>query len=389
MTVRTVIADGANWRFWPDDPPPVAARAQAILQARVVDEVTGVPPAVPLVARTTLAGAGARSGPGGRVGIVGRPRLQFPDVMPTPPMLDLTVEADGFLPLELRTALPAQPAAYPNDFTPAVLAGDQNMRRRATRLAGRVISRTLGPLNNATVSVTGVWVRLDGIALPSPAAAPDGMPMLSGAYAARTVPGASLRRRNFTLGAPAKRLARPAVAGDTELVLSDRQAIGAGDVLAIEPGDPERVEFIGLAAVSTTSSADQPARVTLDHPLRRTHVDGVACMRAVPGAGGAPNAVAREILPGDATVWAAGLAGIGAGTTSIEVFGGGPAASEYHASETYVATTGAEGDWRLPPIHRIAHLRLRASHASQPQPSVRIVTLEWGVAEMHVDFLFP
>lgn len=384
MTLRTVLADNGAWRFAPEDPPPLAMRSQAILRARVVDEVTGQPPLAPLAVRTTLRGAMARAGVGGRVGVVGRPAQLFPDVGVALAEADLTVSAPGFLPLAMVASMGAQAADYPASFSAPDL-GDMSFRRHPTRFAGRVASRSAGPLSAASVTITGVWPRLDGIAA-APAAA-NAMPLLSGAYRDRGA-GASLQRRNFTLAAQVKTLARPALAGEDSVVLSDRQGIAAAQVLAIEPGDPERVEFVGVTAIDTGSSPDQPARFTLDHPLRRDHNDGVACVRAVPGAGGGANAMIRPIRAGDVTAWSSGLAGIGAGTTGVELSGGG-APPEYHASQTYAATTGPQGDYRLPPIHRIAHVRLRATHGSQPQPSVAVVTLEWGVTEVLVDFLFP
>jgi hypothetical protein len=264
-----------------------------------------------LLTATTLRGAIARSSGGGRVGVVGRPRLAFPDAAVALADVGLAVDAAGFLPLRLQAAMGPQPG-YPDAFTAPDLL-DVDLHRAPTRLAGRVASRTLGPLAGATVQVNGVWPRLDGIT--GPPAPANGMSILSGLYSDRPV-GAVLRRRNFSLAAQAKALAKPVIAGDTTLVASNRQAIAAGQVLAIEPGDPERVEFIGIAAIDTGSSADQPALVTLDHPARRDHAEGAVCVRAVPGAGGAPNALSRAARAGDLTAWTAGLAGIGTTATT-------------------------------------------------------------------------
>jgi hypothetical protein len=382
MTVRTVISDAGAWRFAPDDPPPVADRSQAILQARVVDEVTGIPPTTALAVATSLAGAVARSSSGGRVGVVGRPRLSFPDISVALAKADLSIAAAGFLPLKVSSPMGPQ-GGYPDAFTAPDL-GDLALRRAPSRLTGRVVSLALGPLSAASVRIVGVWPQQ--AAITGPASPPNGMPMLSGAYADRTG-GATLRRRNFTAAVELKSLWKPAVAGDSTVVLSDRLAIGVGDVLAVEPGDPERVEFITLTGVDTTSSADQPARFTLAFPLRRDHAEGVSGVRAVPGPGGAANAVTRTIAAGDVTAWTAGLAGIGAATTAIEISGG--AATEFHATAIYEASTGPAGDYRLPPIHRVAHVQLRVAHPSQPSPIIRAVTLEWGRTDVVADFVFP
>jgi hypothetical protein len=383
VTARTVVAPPGSWLFTPDDPPHIAERTQAILRARIVDEVTGEPPAAPLQTATTLRGAVAQSSGGGRVGVVGRPRLAFPDAGIALAHADLTVAALGFLPLQLDSAMGPQPG-YPDAFTPPDLL-DVGLHRAPTRISGRVVSRSAGPLAGASVQVNGVWPLLD--AITGPPAPANAMAILSGVYADRPV-GATLRRRNFTLAPQVKQLVKPVVAGATTLIASDRQAIAASQVLAIEPGDPERIEFIGIAAIDTGSSADQPALITLDHPVRRDHAERAVCVRAVAGAAGAANALTRAARAGDFTAWTAGLAGIGTTTTSLEISGSGPP-TEYHSTARYQTATSPAGDYRLPPIHRIAHVRMRVAHPSQPNPIVRAVTLEWGRTDLVADFLFP
>jgi hypothetical protein len=147
--------------------------------------------------------------------------------------------------------------------------------------------------------------------------------------------------------------------------------------LAIEPGDPERQEFIPIAAVDAASSADQPADVTLVHPLHRTHRDGAPVVRAVPAAAGPANALTDPARAGDVTVFLAGLAGLGAATRTVVLAGG--AASQ----------SGGEGDFVLPPLHRVAQLRLRADHAAEPQPARIDVALDWGASELVRDLVFP
>jgi hypothetical protein len=383
MTVRTIRVAGRDWRFAPDAPPPaIAERSQAILQAQLVDEVLGVPPALPIPATTRVRGAVARVAAGGRAGVLGRPAIAYFAPSIATSRADMTIEAPGFLPLTLDAALGAQPG-YPDAFTPRDL-GDVALHRLPVRLSGRIASRSLGPLSGATITVTGVWPLLQHP--PGPAVAPNAMPVFAGLYADR--PAGSMRRRNLTPAAQVKALVRPAVAGDTVVRLSDRQAIAAGQILAIEFGDPERVEYIRIATIDTGSSPDQPAAFTLDHPLRRDHGEGADAARAVPAAGGPNNAINRPARRGDATIWTGGLTGIGPATISIEISGGG-LVPEFHATTRYITTSTADGDFRLAPIHRIAALELTVSHASQPLPMIRIVTPEWRAATQIEDFLFP
>lgn len=382
MTVRTIRAAGRDWRFAPDAPPPaIAERSQAILQARLVDEVLGVPPALPIQATTRVHGAVARVAAGGRAGVLGRPAVAYFAPAIATSRADMTIDAPGFLPLTLDAALGAQPG-YPDAFAPRDL-GDVALHRLPVRICGRVASRVLGPLSGATIAVTGVWPLLQHP--PGPAVAPNAMPLLAGLYADR--PAGSMRRRNLTPAAQVKTLVRPAVAGETVVRLSDRQTIAAGQILAIGFGDPERVEYIGIAAIDTGSSADQPATFTLDHPLRRDHGEATDAARAVPTAAGPNNAISRPARRGDATIWTAALAGIGPATTAIEVGGGAP--PEFHATTRYRATSSAGGDFALAPIHRIAALELTVSHVSQPAPMIRVIAPEWRATTQIEDFLFP
>lgn len=383
MTARAIVANGLAWRFAPDDPPTFATRSQSILRARVIDELTGLAPQAPLHARTGIRGAQAKATPAGLVGVVGRPRTLFPDVGIALAEAELSIDAPGFLNLALRAAMGPQPG-YPNAFSGPNL-GDVSLHRAPATIKGRVESRTLGPLNNATITIDGVWPRFDAIA--GPMQPTNTLCLWSGLYADRPV-GATVRRRNLALAVQLQSLLRPAVAGADRLRLSDRIGLAVGQILTIEPGDPERVEHISIVAIDGASTADQAATIALAHPLRREHAEGVTVGRAVPAAGGVVNAVTRPARAGDVSLYSAALAGIGAGTTAVELSGGGPAA-EFHAVDRYVTTSSPDGDYRLAPLHRVAHARVQAAHPTQAVPMSRTITLEWGRSEIVTDFMFP
>jgi hypothetical protein len=386
MTTRTVLAGDAAWSFSPEVPPPtVADRSQAILRLRLIDETTGQAPALPVAAATTLPGGVARASSGGLVGVVGQPSVAFYAPAIATAHVDLRVTAAGFLPLAIDRPIGAQPG-YPNAFATVDL-GDVALHRAPSWLSGRMVSRATGPLSGGTVLVSGIWARMQHPAIPP--AAPNAMPCYAGLYSDRDT-SATVARRNFTPAAAVKALLLPGVAGDLTLKASDSVGIAAGDVVAIDPGDPERVEFIGIASIAAGSSTDQPATLTLDFPLRRDHPQQATLARAVPGPGGPANAVTLAARAGDTTVWTAGLAGIGAGTTAIEIAGGGAGfKTEYQPSAWYRTATGGEGDYSLPPIHRAAAIELTATHASQPNPLIRTVVLGWGQTTVITDFVYP
>ena len=384
MTVTTIEADGRNWRYAPDDPQPtIAERSQVIMQARLIDEVLDRAPAQPPSVSTTVQGAIARAIEGGRIGVIGRPALTYYGPSIANGEADLSISAEGFLPLRLESKLGGQ-AGYPNAFGFKDL-GVVALHRRPVRLTGRVVSRSSGALNLANVAITAVWPVLEQPA--GPADSPDAMPLFAGLYRDRTTGAA--RRRNLTPAPETKTLIRPADAGDTVVQLSDSVSISAGQVLGIEFGDPERLELIGIAAMNAGSTADQPAEFVLDHPLRRSHPQGAAAVRAVPSGGVGPaNLIARSARSGDATIWLSGLNGIAAGTNAIEI-SGGIHPDEYQPTTTYSVTSLSQGQYMLPPIHRIAAVELTVSHATQPTPIVRKAMLAWNAATQTEDFVFP
>jgi hypothetical protein len=318
------------------------------------------------------------------VGVIGRPALIYYAPNIKDGEADLTVTADGFLPLHLKEKLGTQPPNYPDAFDYQDLQ-KVPLHRRPVRLIGRVVSRSAGPLNGATVAITKVWAVLKQPA--GPAAQPNAMPLFAGLYRDRKT--GTARRQNFSLAPEEKSLRTPAAQGDVSVQLSDRINLSATQVLAIEFGDPERAELIGIASIPGGATADRPTEVILDHPLRRHHPQGAIAVRAVTSGGTGPaNNITRPARRGDATIWLAGLSGIGAGTGSIVISGGGQA-DEYQPTTPYSATSLSQGQYVLPPIHRIAAVQLTASHPTQPTPIVRKVMLAWNSATQTEDFIFP
>ncbi|MEX2631492.1 MAG: hypothetical protein WD341_16280 [Tistlia sp.] len=383
MTSTLVTAGGLDWQYWAETAPPAAARYQVIARAQLVDELTGAPPRVPARASTPLRGLDACASAGGLVGLAGRPAALYPDPWPgVAPRVALAVEAAGFLPLSLAADLPPQPG-FPASFLPLDF-GTVGLHRRPTAIGGRAVDAAGAPVAGATVAVTGAWATVE--ALLGPSAAPNGVSLWAGLYADRPA-GATLRRRTLSILAGPKRLLQAAAAGATRLKLSNRQGLLLNRPLAIEPGDPERTEYLSVAAIDTTSSDDQPAWVTLHHPLARPHPAGVEVARTGFNVPGAANPLVRDGRRGDRTLLMAGLAGLSPGNPTIEI-SGGPAAEEYHGFALWQAPTGPDGRYRLPPIHRLAHLELTASGGGQPQPARRLVTLV-GEAEAIADLVFP
>jgi hypothetical protein len=190
--------------------------------------------------------------------------------------------------------------------------------------------------------------------------------LAQGLYAARAATGplaARVRHRGLT-PADSYTLVGGVGAGATILRLSGRQGLtvppnpAAPDVLLIEPGDPERLEALGVIAIEGALAADQPATVTLGHPLRRGHPEGAAVRRAVATPAGPDVALTRAAIAGDVALLVADAASFAAAEMiELETPGGAPLPEhQLHLAPT--ATTDADGRFRLPALHRLTTITL-------------------------------
>ena len=357
MSGVLVQAEGRRWRLLVEPDPREADRLQAILSVQLLDELTEAPPRLAVDVSTQMPGLFATATAGGRIGLVGRPTACFPEPWPAPsPVATIDAETGEHLPLGLAGPLDLQPD-MPERYALTTLP-DAALHRRPTHFSGRVVSRVTGPAGGTPLSVTRYWPTF--AAIGAAGLVPRALSLWSGLYADRTT-AAEAHRRSLNLQPDVKTLIGAAPAGSTELLLSYRQNLLAGRPLAIEPGDPEREEYIAIAAIDTSWSADQPALITLAHPLNRAHGAGGAIARTTfAGGAGPPNAFDRAARRGDVSLYLAGLAGIGAANQIVEIDGGAAPgiASEYHRFSLWQAVTDASGHYRLPPIHRAAHIEI-------------------------------
>jgi hypothetical protein len=377
----------SGWSLAPDDPQPAAAFAQAILTATLIDEITAGPPISRPVATTTTIGLVPRATAGGMAGLVGIPLARYTAASVVGTALQLGLTASGYLPMSLTAALGPQPG-YPGAFTPAAL-GDVELHRTAAVLSGRVVSRSTGPLAGATVTLDGVWTTFADLSnlMPSP---PNAVAVASPLYAARDTT-AGVAQQNLSAAPPgeAKSLLIPGNVGDATARVADWTGLSVGSILAFDPQDPARAEYLAITAITPLGLGPAfPATVALAFPLARPHQSGASVIRMIPAAAGTANALSRPCLPGDMCVFPATMAGLDAGMTAVVVSGGG-AADEYHAASLVVAASDGAGFMRLPAIHRVAQLRLRAHHVSQAADLLTDVMLPFGAQSLTRDLIFP
>lgn len=269
MSARELTAGGRRWRFVSDEPPPdLLQRVQAVVDLAVTDELTGTPPPTPLAVATTRSGLTPRTGPDGRIGLVGRPVEILPAALVPGSVIPVDVRAAGYLPHAVEVTLQAPP----QPTVPLAL------HREPVAVWGRVLDTGGG----APVPVAGATVRLTGVEV---------LALAQGLHAPRAATGpaaARVRRRELTPGGAVLTLLDGAGAGVMQVRLSSRQGLtvpvnpASPDILMIDSGDAERLDVLRVTAVDGALAADEPATVTLAHPLRRSHATGATVRLATP-----------------------------------------------------------------------------------------------------------
>ncbi|MEF7616347.1 hypothetical protein V4F39_20700 [Aquincola sp. MAHUQ-54] len=364
MAGRLVSADGRGWHFSPDRSGLPGERTRALLRARLVDDIDGQPVAVPLSLRTPRADIAVRAAADGLVGLVAQPARVLPGLAATAAELTLEVRGAGYLPRTLRVML-GPVAGFPADFAPVDL-GDVALHRPAVAITGRVMHNTAPqplPLAGATVEVDAIWPHPPPPFWIAPALAePPNLFAVAPPLAAPRAAGTALRERTVVLQPAAKALLAPLVPGAVRLRLADADGLAAGGLLAIDIDAAAATELITIAAVEPVSAPDLPAWVTLAHPAARLHRDGVRCAAAVPQPPASTAVLARDAQPHDDTLFTAAAPPMADGAW-IEI-DDGAAVPEYGRAALPQATTDADGYFALPPLGRIALVRLLVRHAA-------------------------
>lgn len=389
MTCRTIDVDTRSCRFCPEDPPPPADRLRAVVRGRFLDELTGREIGADITVSTAVAGLEPRTGFGGVAGLVGYPRRLFPGLGAGSVAVDMTVSAARYVSRRFEETL-GPVANFPDAFQPIDL-GDIPMHRQSVALRGRVVdSRTTPrtPMAGVTVRVEGFWSTFPApdVYPPNVVETPNLVSLQPGLYAQRVAGTDSLRRRDMVPAAGEEKiLIRAARAGDSTLRISDRLNLDPGHILAIEPNHPDLAEYLHIVAVKGTATPDQPATVTLNFALAHDHAETSRVVRSTPQPAGLANALARDGIAGDGTVFLNALADLP--TASIVEISGG-ADPEYQHIALYEGLSDAGGYYRLPPVSRVAQLELKAERAGLPKPVKMVVSPNYDRFEDFRDILF-
>lgn len=391
MDCRPEQVGAAGWHFCPDPLQAPGAQLRALVQARVVDEITLLPVHADLVStpdpRLALHVA-QRIARDGLVGLAGRPASLFPGLALAAAAVPLHIAAHGYLPLDINGTL-GPFAGFPDDFA-TLNHGDVFMHRTGVAFKGRVVQRATPanlPLSGATVEIDGLWPTYPPPNVMPPAVMePANLVALAPGFY-RSHAAATLARCDFIEDLPqTKRLLLPAAPGTQRLRLDNRVTLAPGMPLLIDAADAARGEVIGIRSVDTGLSDDQPAWIELDYPLRHLHRRQAQVVPASVPATHDPRSLSRAALAGDPSAFLTIAAPWPA--LSLVQIDDGVNPLEYQRIDHYATVADANGHFRLPRLSRLALFRLRATHPAPPQPLLLTIEPDYGLAEQTLPVAF-
>lgn len=373
MPTQIISTSARTYTIAPEEAVPPSRRLWAVVQARVIDELTGAPPVGSVRIHTSRRGFSPRVASGGLVGLLAIPDIVFPQLDSQGYDVPFSVFVDGFVPRHEEANVPAD-LQYPGIFEPFVLPVDLALRREPIAITGRVLRRTAGvltPVAGASVEVTGVWQVLVPAAAEPPSDAAFLASLEPPLYAPRTAATGQLQRREVTpVAGEDKVLTAWCAAGDDRIELSDWINLNSGDLLLID-SDEAIQEFGTIDTIDSVGAPDLPATITLEHGLAFSHRPSRRVRRVTLQVPGPARAFTRDALAGDTCVFLDSLSSLG-GVEVVEISGGGPA-PEYHRVHLFNDVSDADGRYRLPLLSRVAKLELEANEGATSSGTVEFV----------------
>jgi hypothetical protein len=263
--------------------------------------------------------------------------------------------------------LPDQPL---HRAQPAIVRG-RALRQPATNAA-------LIDARSTRLGLVGVWRTFREIPGNSAPTHPADLVAFAAPLAFDRASGTLARRTARTPDGTARALAAPAAAGVMEIELDNVNALapGGGDILELEASNSPEREIVASASF-VQSTGTTRGRVRLATPLAFPHAAAAPVMR-VTLVFSAIGPLAREAQRGDRVLFASTLVNVQ--TDDVLLVAGGTAPAELRFVRRFpLYDAGAppadrfkhevkfadDGSFALPPISRVAQVRLFVEHAGQ------------------------
>jgi hypothetical protein len=234
------------------------------------------------------------------------------------------------------------------------------LHREPVFISGRTVrsdGNASTPLGGSQVSLTGIWRTPPPANSSVPADPPDLVSLQPPLYADRAVADILRRKNLLPVAGNDKTLMDDLPPRADAVRLSNRLGLSLGDLLLIDPEQPDLAEFVAIKTLPTTAPADQPTAITLEHRLAFAHRRNALVRPVNPQPAGVNRQFTVEAFSGDACVFLDALTGLAA-ANQIEIAGGPK--PEYHNLLSFAVTSDVDGYYRLPPLNRVAQLRIHA-----------------------------
>jgi hypothetical protein len=170
MAHRTLVVDGFTYEFASDDPPLPVDRTWSVVQGRVIDEITGKPlPSIRVEVAEPELDVEIRDG--GLYTLIARPWPRFPPLGAPIYPLNLTVEADDYIPAAATVAVPTGQRAVAAP-APAVGATVLALSGTAGLAAGQLL--LIGPAGakQERLTIANLGPAVNQVTLAAPLAHP-------------------------------------------------------------------------------------------------------------------------------------------------------------------------------------------------------------------------
>jgi hypothetical protein len=385
---QNYTVDLITYTVAPDVDIPLGQRNWALVEARVIDELTGLPPLAELAVASSNLGVVPRVAEGGIVGLAGIPVTAFSQLAATNYSAELSISADRYIPMGIEVNIASIPT-FPALFNTTDI-GQVNLHRAGTVIIGRVsVSSgvTSAPAAGAAVTVTGIWRTAPPATVAVPPVPPNVVSLMPSLYFARSAAGTNLTVQAITqvVGAD-KQLLLDAQQTASLLQLSDCIGLVVNDVLAVDADDPFRTEYMTIQKIFAASTPDQPAKIQLTYPLQATHRYNAPVRKVNLGAAGATTPLAADAIVGDLCAFVGNVATLQPAAFATVSDGVDP--DEYHAVSYFDTTADAQGFYALPPLSRVAQLNLEANIGAVPPPITVTFSPDYSQDTNKVDVTF-